>query len=142
MYDNYSKLIAATETIRKMRANMDPLNPMASTLDPAIAQIYERAGKLKEELKESLSEEQKALGQMSSEERGARKRKERSREVARRILDTPRIMRELVKEGRVQEAKKMWENPRRVLERWRERGVGGEDVSVCIQDGDAALKGE
>ncbi|EDN97327.1 hypothetical protein SS1G_11852 [Sclerotinia sclerotiorum 1980 UF-70] len=55
VYDNYSKLITATETIRKMRTNMDPLNPMASTLDPAIASIYERAEKIKG--KSSISEE-------------------------------------------------------------------------------------
>jgi hypothetical protein len=29
-----------------------------------------------------------------------------------------------------------------VLERWRERGVGGEDVVDCIEDGDSAIKGE
>jgi len=43
VYDNYSKLIAATDTIRKMRTGMDPLTPTTATLAPAIAHIAESA---------------------------------------------------------------------------------------------------
>lgn len=39
MYDNYSKLIAATDTIRRMRASMEPLAPTTGTLEPAIRHI-------------------------------------------------------------------------------------------------------
>ena len=142
VYDNYSKLIAATETIRKMRANMDPLNPMASTLDPAIASIYERAGRIKEELRESMPEWQKKEAGMSEEEREERLRKESVREVVLRVLDTPEKLRELVKESEEEEAKKLWQMTLRLLERWKERGVGGDDVQTCIDDGEAALRGE
>ena len=36
VYDNYSKLITATDTIRKMRSNMDPLTPTTITLGPVV----------------------------------------------------------------------------------------------------------
>ena len=39
VYDNYSKLITATETIRRMKANMQPLASTAGTLSPAISHI-------------------------------------------------------------------------------------------------------
>ncbi|OAA54545.1 Vps51/Vps67 [Niveomyces insectorum RCEF 264] len=54
VYDNYSRLITATETIRKMRATMDPLNPMAATLDPAIAHIYHEAVALRDALRDAV----------------------------------------------------------------------------------------
>jgi len=50
VYDNYSKLIAATDTIKKMRSNMDPLSPATSTLSPAISHIAETAAALADEL--------------------------------------------------------------------------------------------
>jgi hypothetical protein len=142
VYDNYSKLIAATETIRKMRTNMDPLNPMTSTLDPAIASIYERAERIKGELKASMPESKRREMEMGEEERKALREKRRAREVVLRVLDTPEKLRGLVKDGREDEAKKIWEKTLALLERWKERGVGGEDVQACIDDGEAALKGE
>ncbi|RDW73958.1 hypothetical protein BP5796_07400 [Coleophoma crateriformis] len=134
VYDNYSKLIAATETIRKMRMNMDPLNPMASTLDPAIASIYERAQNIKDELKSSLGEGPRQ-GRDATERRKARN-------AAKKVLETPENLRMLVAKGNTEEAKKQWETTRKLLERWLERGVGGQDVAACIEDGDAALRGE
>lgn len=134
MYDNYSKLIAATETIEKMRRNMDPLNPMASTLDPAISSIYERASGLKKDLKGSLE----GAGREDVERE---KRNQRAREAVKRVLDTPGRLRELVEEGKEDEARKQWEPIRAVLDSWKEQGKGGEDVQKCIDDGEAALKG-
>jgi hypothetical protein len=58
------------------------------------------------------------------------------------VLETPGRVRALVKEGREDEAREIWRKTRVVLERWRERGVGGNDVADCIEDGDAAIKGE
>jgi len=142
VYDNYSKLIAATETIRKMRANMDPLNPMASTLDPAIAQIYERADHVKSDLRESMTPAQRVLAGMSEEERAKERQKTRSQEIAKRVLETPEKLRQLVADGKMEEAKKEWEAPLMLLEKWRESGLGGSDVQDCIDDGEAALKGD
>jgi hypothetical protein len=142
VYDNYSKLIAATETIRKMRANMDPLNPMASTLDPAIQGIYQRAENIKGEMREALPESVRREREMGSEEREMDIRRKRAKEVVGRVLDCPERVRELVKEGKEEEARREWEPTLRLLERWKERGVGGTDVLDCIEDGNASLRGE
>ncbi|KAH8661643.1 Vps51/Vps67-domain-containing protein [Tricladium varicosporioides] len=142
VYDNYSKLIAATETIRKMRDNMDPLNPMASTLDPAIRGIYERCVQIKVEMKNGMSSREREIQEMGVEEQETLKRRQKTREVVERVLGLPRKMRELVKEGKEEEARALWEPNLRLLERWSERGVGGEDVKDCIEDGEAALRGE
>ncbi|KAG5985180.1 hypothetical protein E4U55_000816 [Claviceps digitariae] len=135
VYDNYSKLIAATETIRKLRANMDPLNPMASTLDPAIAQIYSQASSIREKLRESMpppdSDEART--------RTAELRRQRSRQLAAEALATPKRLRDLVSQGKVQEAKRQWEMPKRLLVAWLQRGIGGADVQAVIDEGDAVF---
>ncbi|PMD42627.1 hypothetical protein L207DRAFT_510859 [Hyaloscypha variabilis F] len=136
VYDNYSKLIAATETIRKMRENMGPLNPMASTLDPAIARIYEMAEKVRGEMRGQVGEVE------DERKREGERRKGRAREVVLRVLGTPERVRGLVKGGKEDEARELWEPTLRLLERWKERGVGGPDVVDCIEDGEAAVRGE
>ncbi|ORY58851.1 Vps51/Vps67-domain-containing protein [Pseudomassariella vexata] len=138
VYDNYSKLIAATETIRKMRANMDPLNPMASTLDPAIAQIYSQASAIREELRKSVPEPNES----SKGADEAKQRRLRTKQLAIKVLETPDRIRALVSEGRLEDAKQAWKTPRKLLEMWKEQGVGGGDVEACIEDGDAAVRGD
>ncbi|KAK7210469.1 hypothetical protein V2G26_017647 [Clonostachys chloroleuca] len=136
VYDNYSKLISATETIRKMRSSMDPLNPMASTLDPAIAQIYSQASAFRDSLRESIPSP-------DSEEMRARRtvtRRRRTEELAVQLLETPARIRSLVKEGKLVEAKRQWLMPRKLLVSWKELGEGGDDVQACIEEGDAALE--
>ncbi|ELR09934.1 hypothetical protein VC83_07229 [Pseudogymnoascus destructans] len=142
VYDNYSKLIAATETIRKMRANMDPLNPMASTLDPAIAQIYERANAAKADLRASMTLTQHAEAEMSEEDREKAVKKRKAKDAVRKVLDTPERLRTLVADGNEEDARNVWEPVLRVLENWKEQGKGGMDVQDCIDDGEAALRGE
>jgi len=137
VYDNYSKLISATETIRRMRANMDPLNPVAATLDPAVARIYEQASGMRDAARKRGAGRPGDLGE--AEDSGARRRM-RTRELAVEALGTPDRLRALVAEGRVDEARKEWELPRRLLMTWKERGLGGSDVDACIQEGDAALR--
>ncbi|KAI1121842.1 Vps51/Vps67-domain-containing protein [Nemania abortiva] len=138
VYDNYSKLIAATETIRKMRTNMDPLNAMASTLDPAIAKIYNQASEIRDSLRKSVPEPTEA----SKAEDEARRRRARTRQLAIEVLDTPDKIRALVAEGRLDDARQAWKMSRKLLLVWKEQGVGGSDVDECIADGDAAVRGE
>jgi hypothetical protein len=143
VYDNYSKLIAATETIRKMRDNMGSgMGSMGMTLDPAIRSVYERAETIKGELRRGMSEEQRREMEIGEEERGKVDRRRKAREVVVRVLDTPEKVRRLVSEGKEDEARRVWESSLALLERWRERGVGGSDVLDCIKDGEAALRGE
>ncbi|KAH7272050.1 hypothetical protein MRS44_002556 [Fusarium solani] len=136
VYDNYSKLITATETIRKMRANMDPLNPMASTLDPAIAQIYSQASSIRDALRETVPAPDSDQGK----KRETEARQQRTRELAAQVLATPERIRNLVKEGKIAQARREWVMPRKLLESWKEKGIGGSDVDECIQEGDEALK--
>jgi hypothetical protein len=135
VYDNYSKLIAATETIRRMRTNMDPLNPVASTLDPAIGRVYEMARGCRESVKSRVAE-----GSGGQGEREALARRKRTREVVREVLGVPARLRELVARGKTEEARREWELPRRLLVSWKEKGVGGGDVDVCLREGDDALR--
>ncbi|KAJ3579154.1 hypothetical protein NPX13_g1410 [Xylaria arbuscula] len=138
VYDNYSKLITATETIRKMRTNMDPLNPMASTLDPAIAKIYNQASEIRDSLRKSMPEPTEA----TRAEDEARQRRIRTRQLAIEVLDTPDKLRALVAEGRLEDAREAWKIPKKLLLVWKEQGFGGNDVDDCIADGEAAIRGE
>ncbi|RYO82838.1 hypothetical protein DL766_002284 [Monosporascus sp. MC13-8B] len=152
VYDNYSKLISATETIRKMRSTMDPLNPMASTLDPAIAQIYTQAAAIRDSLREAIPTPPTTTSSSTStrspqsspknEEAATQKRRLRTKQLALEVLETPDKLRALVAAGRADEARRTWETPRRLLLLWREKGLGGPDVEACVEDGDAALRGE
>lgn len=159
VYDNYSKLIAATETIRRMRSattaqqQQQQQQPDVSSsrdggvkgegLEGVVEGIYRMAEGLRAELRETVAA-------AASPERGAvdgetderkRKRRERLREVAREVVQVPGRVRRLVEEGREEEARREWEVPRRLLEKWRERGVGGDEVAALIEEGDAALRG-
>ncbi|KAJ8124733.1 hypothetical protein O1611_g8907 [Lasiodiplodia mahajangana] len=121
-----------------MRTNMDPLNPMASTLDPAIAKIYNQASEIRDSLRKSVPEPTEA----SKAEDEARQRRARTRQLAIQVLDTPDKIRALVAEGRLDDAREAWKMPRKLLLVWKEQGVGGSDVDECIADGDAAVRGE
>jgi hypothetical protein len=134
VYDNYSKLIAATETIRRMRSTMDPLNPMAGTLDLVVANIYEQANGVREGLRREVGA---PPGGGKEDQRRAR-----TRELAREVLEVPGRLRRLMEQGKEEEARKEWEMPRRLLERWRERGLGGKDVVALIEEGDGIVSGE
>ncbi|KAK1757274.1 Vps51/Vps67-domain-containing protein [Echria macrotheca] len=129
VYDNYSKLISATETIRRMQSTMDPLNPVAGTLDVVVARVYEMAARAREGLREEI---------IPRTEDGDGNRK-RTRELAREVLSVPGRLRRLVEEGKEEEARREWVMPRRLLERWRERGVGGEEVGALMEEGDAIV---
>jgi len=108
VYDNYSKLIAATDTIRKMRTNMDPLTPTTATLTPAIGHIAETATALSESLR-------KQHGDGGASE--AREKQEQQ-ELVRWVLDAPRRLSKLTKEGRQEEAETEWSRVSSLLEKW------------------------
>ena len=116
---------------------MDPLNPMASTLDPAIAHIYSQAKALRDALREAVPAPDDS--NQSPEKTAALAR---TRKLAAAVLQTPERLRQLVQEGRQEEAEAAWQRPRQLLEAWRQQGVGGDDVATCLEDGAAALRGE
>jgi hypothetical protein len=101
-------LIAATDTIRKMRTNMDPLTPTTATLTPAIGHIAETATALSESLR-------KQHGDGGASE--VRKKQEQQ-ELVRWVLDAPGRLSELVKEGRHVEAESEWNRVSSLLDKW------------------------
>lgn len=125
VYDNYSKLIRATEMIGQMRGRMGGMGPVVGTLDGVVGGVLGRVEEVRAEV------------------RGRAGNQKSDREKILRVLETPEQIRIMVAEGKEAEAKARWESVRRVLLRWKERGVGGQDdVQDCLDDGDAALRGE
>ena len=127
VYDNYSKLLSATSTIRRMRGNMDPLAPTTHTLGPAISYIAETAASLSSSMQD-LQNKPEGLGidiqvqRDPSEEEGAAK-KQRQQETVRWVLDTPRRLRDLIDQEEDEEAAKEWEEVSKILDKWK--GVAG-----------------
>lgn len=118
VYDNYSKLIRAVETIGKMRQSMDergaPLT-MTKTLGPAISFVAETAG--------SLIREGEVQRERMGESNPVRERERREKETVKWVLDAPGRLGKLVEDGKREEAEKDWEEVRRLLEKWE--GVNG-----------------
>ncbi|KAL8695399.1 MAG: hypothetical protein Q9218_000158 [Villophora microphyllina] len=129
VYDNYSKLIAATDTIRKMRTNMDPLTPTTSTLSPAISHIAETAASLADSLQDRATKGEA----LHVAEDDAATKKQRRRDTVRWVLAAPKRLEALVKDGRREEATRDWEDVRRLLQKWQ--GVQGADEvkEQCIK---------
>ncbi|KAL9127986.1 MAG: hypothetical protein Q9217_003247 [Psora testacea] len=120
VYDNYSKLITATDTIRRMRENMGPLTPTSSTLSPTVDQIVETTRDLAEGLKERAAQMSKERNEGSDEAAVA---KRRQRETVRWVLGTRRRLEELIQGGKREEAVRDWSEIKGLLEKWK--GVGG-----------------
>jgi hypothetical protein len=110
VYDNYSKLIAATDTIRKMRTNMDPLTPTTATLTPAIGHIADTATALSESLK-------RQHGSADAGDFEARKKQEQQR-IVRWVLDAPGRLQRLIDDGEREEAESEWDRISSLLDRW------------------------
>lgn len=116
VYDNYSKLIRAVETIGKMRKSMDdrgaPLT-MTKTLEPAIAFVAETAGGLIQEGEEHRRRmrEIRASGETD-------RIREAEKATVKWVLGAPARLEGLVAEGRRDEAEKDWDEVVDVLEKW------------------------
>jgi hypothetical protein len=128
VYDNYSKLIAATDTIRNMREKMDPMTPTTSTLSPAIGHIAETAARLSTDLSKS--------NVRSAVDAAATKRKQQ--ESVRWVLGAPDRIRDLVESDQRDAAEAEWQDISEILSKWT--GVKGtEEVrQACLE----ALKKE
>lgn len=114
VYDNYSKLIAATETILKMRTNMDPLTPTTSSLTPAISHVAETALALSEGLKRQHGESSGTTASKTSQQ-----------QTVKWVIDAPERLGALVRSGQRQEAESQWSKVESLLDRWK--GVEGVD---------------
>ncbi|KAI9820885.1 MAG: hypothetical protein M1832_003518 [Thelocarpon impressellum] len=128
VYDNYSKLISATDTIRNMRTNMDPLAPTTSTLAPAISHIAESAASLA------------SPPPRSPHPRTAPARPRQERDTARWVVDAPARLRRMAREGRVEEARREWGVVLGLLERWGSQEGGVEGVERVREEGERVLR--
>lgn len=117
VYDNYSKLITATNTIRFLREKMDPMMPGTTTLIPAIGHIAETAAGLKKEMQDAHG----TVGHAAKA--GEEKRKQQ--EIVRWVLQSPERISEMKSDGRDDEAKAEWEKVEKLLQKWH--GVKGVD---------------
>lgn len=120
VYDNYSKLIRAVETIGKMRRSMDdrgaPLT-MTKTLGPSIAFVAETAGSLIQE-----GEEQQRRMREARDSQGVQ-RNRAEKETVKWVLATPERLERLLGEGKREEAEEDWREVRSLLDKWE--GVKG-----------------
>ncbi|KAL2072462.1 hypothetical protein VTL71DRAFT_11805 [Oculimacula yallundae] len=150
VYDNYSKLIVATEMIGRMREGVGESSSGGGRAGGGAAGGKKKGDGVEgvEELVERVRKGVEGLrrdsegGEDRKEEIEKAERRRKTRLVAERVLGTPEKVRNLVRDGKSEEAKALWEHEKRLLERWRERGVGGPDVAECIEDGERALRGE
>lgn len=143
VYDNYSKLLSATSTIRRMRGNMDPLAPTTHTLGPAIAHIAETAASLSSSM-QALPPKPQGLGidiriEQDDAEKKQTARRRNQKETVRWVLDTPRRLREMIDQEQDEEAGKEWEEVSQILNQWE--GVAGvrelrEECEDIMQDDD------
>jgi hypothetical protein len=131
VYDNYSKLLSATSTIRRMRGNMDPLAPTTHTLGPAISHIAETAASLSSPVHgqqakaEGLGISVRVEQDVVEREATARqlRQKQKQKQTVKWVLDTPRRLRELLRHEHDDEAEREWEDISRLLDQWK--GVAG-----------------
>ena len=115
VYDNYSKLIRAVETIGKMRRSMDergaPLT-MTKTLGPAIAFVAETAGGLikeGEEQRQRMKEAKRDCGKSSQES---------EKDTVRWVLAAPQRLEKLLADEKREDAEKDWKEILQLLDAW------------------------
>ena len=119
VYDNYSKLIAATDTIRNMRNNMEPATPATSTLGHSVGHIADVAGTLAGEAKRRGAIDE--TGQEESKELA--KKTKRERDTVEWVVGTPRRLEIFLNQGMKEDAEKDWVEIKGLLEKWS--GVPG-----------------
>ncbi|KAJ5220330.1 hypothetical protein N7468_009534 [Penicillium chermesinum] len=128
VYDNYSKLIRAVETIGKMRRSMDergaPLT-MTKTLGPAISFVAETAGSL---IKEG-EEQRKRIKEAQCDD--AESKKQAEKDTVRWVLAAPDRLQKLISEERTEDAEKDWNDVRRLLDAWSQVKGVAEVRSAC-----------
>ena len=112
VYDNYSKLITATDTIRKMRDNMGPLMPEDSALNDNIAHIAETAKSLAIKLP-------RAPIDLDQDHEVEEPTNEKEVSTVKWVLDAPQRLRMLLQDERREEAEEDWNEAKRLLNQWK-----------------------
>jgi len=111
VYDNYSRLIAATAAIGKMRGEMEVEGEMKG-----VEMGVERVGVLVGEVGGERGSEGVVRDESDAEEDTA---KDEKIKTVRYVLDTPRRLAVAVQEGRQDEAEADWAEVNELLEKWK-----------------------
>ena len=119
VYDNYSKLISATETIRKMRDDMVPLTPENSALNEDIARIENLAQIMAQKSASQLEHNRSSMTMVENE----KATKTAQVETVRWVLDTPNRLKILLEQNKRTEADEDWKEIEALLDAWD--GVDG-----------------
>ncbi|KAF8533745.1 Vps51/Vps67-domain-containing protein [Trichophaea hybrida] len=125
VYDNYSKLIAATDTIKRMRASMEPMTPTTSTLEPAVSHIEGVSRELVQGMRAASPRPQKVWEKAN-----------RDMETVKWALEAPQKIRALTEEGNGEGALIVWESLRGLCEKWK----GTKGVEELMKSGEEAMK--
>lgn len=123
VYDNYSKLITATQTIGNMRKSMDEAGGGSlrsiGILGPAVDAVTHSAAEL------SRGDEGHDITRRR-EQRASRKKERSKHETVRWALDTPARLEKSLQLGKREEAEADWNEVRELLGKWAEvRGTAG-----------------
>lgn len=121
VYDNYSKLIAATDTIRSMREKMDPLTE-TSTLMGDIGHIAETAASLSGELRKQHG---------AGDDEGVKEQR-RQQQTVRWVLGAPVRFSELVDQGKKDEAQAEWRDVSALLDKWQAVKGAAQVKQACL----------
>ena len=122
VYDNYSKLIRATETIAQLQKGMDDREggglQVVETLVPSVRKVAETAGDIQ------------------TSRQGSSGQRARERSTVQWVLDAPQRLAAMAQDGQHQLAKEEWQDVRELLDSWK--AVKGTDTvrSSC----EAALR--
>ncbi|KAK9467921.1 Vps51/Vps67-domain-containing protein [Lipomyces arxii] len=111
VYDNYSKLISATEAIQSMRVSMDPLQPTTTALEPAVAHIAE----VSTTLIATLSERRRKLA--ADEVQSDVEVSKDVLKVLKTLVDAPSALSRLIDNGERAKAQAYWNTLEPALEK-------------------------
>jgi vacuolar protein sorting-associated protein 51 len=128
VYDNYSKLITATQTIGTMRTNMDEAGGGSlrsiAMLGPAIDAVSKSAAQLAGGTDGNSATQKR-------EQRAALKAERLKRDTVRWVLGTPARLQKSLEAGKRDEADADWQEIRQVLVKWQGVRGAAELESAC-----------
>jgi vacuolar protein sorting-associated protein 51 len=128
VYDNYSKLITATQTIGTMRKSMDEAGGGSlrsiSMLGPAVDGVAKSAAEL------SKGSDENHIAQRR-EQRATRKEERLKRETVKWALGTPARIQNSLRNRQREEAEADWKEVQELLEEWKEVKGSTELKATC-----------
>ncbi|BFZ61512.1 hypothetical protein YB2330_002578 [Saitoella coloradoensis] len=110
VYDNYSKLMDAASTIRKMRQSIDPVAPSTEMLGAAIEKIQ----RLSEVARQKTTTSD---GEVLTKDVDLARQRE---ELVTWVRQSPQRLEEVLQQGNAEEAERQWTKVQGILDRWSE----------------------